>query len=120
MSAAHGFILLVTYVCTYLTLRRYFTDHFSARAPLVGREDVRAVLRRSRKASLAAGAICLVFFVVQDRERHTHSPEARCCKEFERVIVDWESGNERHAVERIRNLANSARPWEPSDLDDSE
>ncbi len=102
MEAGHGFILLITHVCTYVTVRRLVLGNVTVQEG--GTVAKGAAHRRwqERKATLIAAS------------------EARCCKEFERVISLWESGEEQRAIERIRNLAHSTRPWEPGDLDDRE
>src|SRR5258708_29525724 len=120
MEAGHGFILLITHVCTYVTVRRLVLGNVTVQEG--GTVAKGAAHRRwqERKATLIAAVTVLAFYIVQDRARHVYSSEARCCKEFERVISLWESGEEQRAIERIRNLAHSTRPWEPGDLDDRE
>jgi hypothetical protein len=120
MAALHGFVLLVTFTCTFITLRHLMEEYLQAQATAKRESGTHRGAWRTRSPSLVAGAVVLALFFIQDRARHQHSPEAKCCQEFERVIGDWESGQERRAMERVRNLAHSVRPWEPADADSDE
>jgi hypothetical protein len=120
MEAVHGFILLITHVCTYVTLRRLVLGNAAMQEAATLANGAAHRRWQERKATLIAAVTVLGFYIVQDRARHVYSREARCCNEFEHVIADWESGREQHAIERIRNLAHSTRPWEPDDPDDRE
>lgn len=112
MELLYGSYLLATLGCTYYVLYNHFSQKWK---PKEDETSFKKTILANRKAKIAALAIVLVAWYLQDAYRHRYSPEAVAMKKIDTLLDQWQAEGKGEVIEELDALSTSGRPWEYQD-----